>query len=380
MRRRPFRRRQPNMISPIPLLSSADSFGPYRVLEDLGAVPYGTLYRVVDTRSEEPAMLKVIPPSLQGGWQGSAPWEILLRETHALARIYHRALPTLLEVSEHEGELLVAFSSVEGMSLRDWLADGGRPDRALLAEWGVEILEALQEAHSAGLLHRHLGEDEIFITAEGQVVLTGFGLTQLTFDPLVPLPPEQLAGDPFTEQSDLFALGALLHRLAFVSGLRGQPAEPGFGRDPLLKVVARATFADRSARFASAADMAEALRGRGELAGGPEALAEMAGSAPALQAASEAPRSVARFRLPGRAGGVREGEGQDRGGHGDANDRSEGDRRHALLCLASSILLLACLILAGWLVLKLEPADGPTAAPSAETVEAQEPASPRSPA
>lgn len=338
------------MISPISLLSGMDSFGPYRVLEDLGAVPYGTLYRVVDTRSEEPAMLKVIPPSLQGGWQGSAPWEILLRETEALARIYHRALPSLLEVSEHDGELLVAFAPVDGMSLRDWLAEGGRPDRALLAEWGVEILEALQEAHAAGILHRHVGEDEVFITAEGQVVLTGFGLTQLTFDPHVPLPPEQRPGEPFTEQSDLYALGALLYRLAFVSGLRSQPAEPGAGRDPLLKVVARATFADRSARFAGAADMAEALRaGRGEPVGGRDA------ASPKRPAGREPLSSVARFRLPGRAGAVE--EGADRG-------EGEGDRRNALLFLASSLLLLAFLILAGWLILEMEPPGGPAAAPS----------------
>lgn len=284
------------MIASIPILPGMDSFGPYQVLEELGAVPYGTLYRVVDSRSDEPAMLKVIPPSLQGGWQGAAPWEILLRETHALARIYHRGLPAILEVGEHEGSLLVAFAPVEGMSLRDWLAEGGRPGGALLAEWKGEVLEALEEAHRAGILHRHLGEEEVFVTPEGHLLLTGFGLTQLAFGPLVPLSPEQLGGDACTRQSDLYAVGSLFYRLALVSGIKH----------------------------------------------------------PAPEAAPAAP-----FRPRTR-------------------DEGEGDRRYALLLLASSVLLMLCLILVGWLAIENSPATAHPGAPAARPggEEAQGPLAP----
>lgn len=339
------------MIASIPILPGMDSFGPYQVLEELGAVPYGTLYRVVDSRSDEPAMLKVIPPSLQGGWQGAAPWEILLRETHALARIYHRGLPALLEVGEHEGALLVAFAPVEGMSLHDWLAEGGRPGCALLAEWGCELLEALEEAHRAGILHRHLGEEEVFVTPEGHLLLTGFGLTQLAFDPLVPLSPEQLGGDACTRQSDLYAVGSLLYRLAFVSGIKHPGPSCGAGRDPLLKVVARATFSDPAARFGSAAEMAEALREAVRArrrTGDPGPAPEAAPLQPEeLETAAVAP-------FPPRPRGLR-----------DEGDGGEGDRRYALLLLASSVLLMLCLILVSWLALEQGAATTQPGAPAA---------------
>ena len=341
------------MISSIPILPGMDSFGPYQVLEELGAVPYGTLYRVVDSRSDEPAMLKVIPPSLQGGWQGAAPWEILLRETRALARIYHRGLPALLEVGEHEGALLVAFAPVEGMSLRDWLAEGGRPGCALLAEWGCELLEALEEAHRAGILHRHLGEEEVFVTPEGHLLLTGFGLTQLAFDPLVPLSPEQLGGDACTRQSDLYAVGSLLYRLAFVSGIKHPGPACGAGRDPLLKVVARATFSDPAARFGSAAEMAEALR---------EAVRARrpTGSEPVVALQPEELEAAAVAPFPPRPR--------------DPRDGGEGDRRYALLLLASSVLLMLCLILVSWLALEQGAATArpgaPAAVPAAEEADA----------
>ena len=340
------------MIASIPILPGMDSFGPYQVLEELGAVPYGTLYRVIDSRSEEPAMLKVIPPSLQGGWQGAAPWEILLRETHALARIYHRGLPVLLDVGEHEGSLLVAFSPVEGMSLRDWLAEGGRPGCALLAEWGCELLDALEEAHAAGILHRHLGEEEVFVTPEGHLLVTGFGLTQLAFDPLVPLSPEQLGGDACTRQSDLYAVGSLLYRLAFVSGIKHPGPGSGSGRDPLLKVVARATFSDPAARFASAAEMAETLREAVRMRGrpaapGPEPAAWQGGT-PREEGAEELAEGapVAPFRPR-------------------QTEEGEGDRRYALLLLASSVLLMLCLMLVSWLAIERSPSTVHPGAPAA---------------
>lgn len=315
-----------------PVPAGSQDIGPYDVLEDLGPAPFGMAYLALDTRSDRTAILKVIPPSRPGLCQEITPWEILLEETAALTRIYHRGLPALFEVAEHEGSLLIAFESVEGQTLHELQAQGARPDRGQLIDWGCQILDILAEAHAEGLLHRHIGEDSVLVTPGGQVVLTGFGLTQLVYDPLTALAPEQLAGEPLTPQSDLYAVGSLLRRLTFASRLKSGGGVVGSnGRDPLLKVLARATFPDPAARYRSAAEMAEALRQAGR-ARGPRAVAPAAGShtQPAETAA------VTPFPTAQRA---------------HAEEPEKGDRRWALLLLAVTLLLMLSVIATGWFLI-----------------------------
>lgn len=203
-----------------PVIRGVQEIGPYQVLEDLGPAPFGIAYLAADTRSDRTVMLKVIPASRPGSWQEDVPWEILLTETAALGRIYHRGIPGLLEIADHEGALVVAFAPPEGRSLHDLLLAGERPDRATLVDWGCQLLDVLAEAHAHGILHRHLTEEEVMLAPGRRVILTGFGLTRLAFDPLVTPPPEQLAGEPYTARSDLYAVGSLLRRLAFAAGAR----------------------------------------------------------------------------------------------------------------------------------------------------------------
>jgi serine/threonine protein kinase len=326
-----------------PVIAGSQDIGPYAVLEDLGPAPFGTAYLALDTRRDRTAILKVIPPSRPGMGQEITPWEILLEETAALTRIYHRGLPELYEVREHEGSLLVAFEYVDGQTLHELLTKGVRPDRAQLIDWGCQILEALHEAHAEGLLHRHVGEDAVLLTPEGQVVLTGFGLTQLVFDPLTALSPEQLTGEPLTPQSDLYAVGSLLRRLTFASRLKSGGGVAGAnGRDPLLKVLARATFPDPSARFRSAAEMAEALRQAGRArpapvvpSPGPRSLLEP-GSGERVELAKHGSTAVTQFPTAARL---------------RMESAEDGDRRWALLLLAVTLLLMLSVIATGWFLI-----------------------------
>lgn len=312
-----------------PVIAGSQDIGPYAVLEDLGPAPFGTAFLALDSRRDQTAILKVIPPSRPGMGQELTPWEILLEETAALSRIYHRGLPELYEVREHEGSLLVAFEYVDGQTLHELLAKGVRPDRAQLVDWGCQILEALHEAHSEGLLHRHIGEDSVLLTPEGQVVLIGFGLTQLVFDPLTALSPEQLTGEPLTPQSDLYAVGSLLRRLTFASRLKSGGAAGSNGRDPLLKVLARATFPDPAARYRSAAEMAEALRQAGR--------ARSVSVLPAPREESgEAGAAVTPFPSVARV---------------PKESTEDGDRRWALLLLAVTLLLMLSVIATGWFLI-----------------------------
>ena len=356
-----------------PASKGIDVIGPYHVLEDLGPAPFGTVYYTVDTRSDREAVLKVIPPSRPGHagaleiLQEDTPWEILLRETAALGRIYHRGIPSLLEIAEEEGVLLIASAPVEGMTLREMLLQGTRPDRAQLIDWGCQILEILGEAHAAGILHRHINEEEVVVAPEGHLVLTGFGLTHLVFDPIVSMPPEQLAGEPYTSRSDLYAVGSLLRRLAFASAWRSRLGSRVVGsRDPLLKILARATFPAPAARFASAAEMADALREASRAAvQGPVAV-----PGPGRPAAEVA--VIERSRPVRRPQPVRSPSPQ-------APPRTEedeaGDRWYALLLFAATVLLMLLVIAAGWV---LVGQDGARNRPMAEEAPAFTPAPPSS--
>lgn len=321
-----------------PVLRGVDEIGPYQVLQDLGPAPFGTAYLTVDSRSDRQALLKVIPPSRPGFEEETIPWEILLQETRALFRIYHRGLPALYEIAEYEGALLVAFEPVEGEALHDFLARGERLDRAMLIDWGCQLLDILGEAHACGILHRHVCEDQIVLTDDGCLVLTGFGLTQIFFDPLTTFPPKHSLDEPFSVQSDLYGVGLLLRRLAFASGLKSRG---GVRRDPLLKVLARATYPDPAARYQTAAEMAEALR---QTARAGEAAPAASASTPQAPAPAEGARAETWHptvaALPVR-NGLRSAEAGD----------GEGDRRFALLLVATALLLMLSVIAAGWFLI-----------------------------
>ncbi len=327
-----------------PVITGVEEVGPFRVLEDLGPSPFGTAYLAQDARSDRTVILKVIPPSRPGMGQEVTPWEILLEETAALSRIYHPGIPTLFEVAENEGLLLVSFDIVEGQSLHELLASGVRPERAQLIDWGCQLLEILGEAHAEGLLHRHVGEDSVLITADRRVVLTGFGLTQLVFEPLTATPPEQLAGEPLTPQSDLYAVGSLLRRLTFASRLKGGGRSGSSGRDPLLKVLARATFPDPAARFRDAAEMAEALRH----AGRSRPLARVPAPAPVAAATPAAPAVPGAASRRAVVSSVTPFPARFRP---EEEETEDGDRRWALLLLAVTLLLMLSVIATGWFLI-----------------------------
>lgn len=315
------------------LLRGVEEIGSYQILEDLGPVPFGLAYLAVDSRTDQRVFLKVIPPSRPGLLQEETPWDVLLKETRALLRIHHRGIPPVYEVAEQEGALLVSFGAVMGSTLHDLMLQGKRPNRGLLVDWGCQLLEVLAEAHAAGIVHRHVSEDQTVVTPEGRLVLMGFGLTQIHFDPLAAFPPERPPGEPLTQQSDLQAVGLLLRRLAFASGLRGERGLGAPRRDPLLKVLARATFPNATARFRDAREMADALRQAGR-AGAPAQPAR-----PVRSIARPDPRPVL-ARLPARPQAASEAvrEGAE-------------DRKLALLLVTAAVVLMLMLIAAGWFLI-----------------------------
>lgn len=323
------------------VIKGVEDVGPYQILEDLGPAPFGTAHLAIDSRTGQTAILKMIPPSRPGVLQEPTPWELLLEETESLFRIYHRGIPTLFEIAEHDGMLVVAFAPVEGETLHELLARGGRPDRALLIDWGCQLLDILAEAHAEGILHRHVTEDQIVLSPDGHLVLTGFGLTQIYFDPLTTFPPVHRSTEICTPQDDLYAVGLLLRRLAFASGLKSSGVP---GRDPLLKVLARAAFPDPAARFQDAGEMADALRSAGRVAGAAPRRAPAARRDTTPASVSSVRRLPVSF-IPAAS----------------APEPSEkSDRRFALMLVAAALLLMLTVIATGWFL--IAPSDDASAA------------------
>lgn len=336
------------------VLRGVDEIGPYQILEDLGPAPFGMAYLALDSRTDQRALLKVIPPSRPGLQQEETPWDVLLKETRALLRIHHRGIPPLYEISEQEGMLLVSFGPVVGSTLHDLMVQGPRPNRALLVDWGCQLLDILAEAHATEIVHRHVTEEQIVLTPDGRLVLMGFGLTQIHFDPLAAFPPERSSGEPLTSQSDLLAVGLLLRRLAFASGLRGERGLGAPRRDPLLKVLARASFPNPAARFRDAHEMAEALRQAGR-AGSPARA-----SRPARSASPAGPRptfSQNIARLPAARPEPRK----------VVQDDSREDRKLALLLLTAAMILMLMLVAAGWFLIRRDGVKAPVLPAGAAT-------------
>jgi len=316
------------------VIRGVGEIGPYLLLEDLGPAPRGIAYVAMDSRTDQRALLKIIHPGMQ---REETPLEILLQETRVLLHLHHRGIPPLYEIAEHDGMLVVAFAPVVGSTLHDLMVQGRRPNRGLLVDWGWQVLEILAEAHAAGIVHRHVSEDQIVVAPDGRLVLMGFGLTQIHFDPLAALPPERSTGGPLTPQSDLYAVGLLLRRLAFASGLRGGRGVGEPRRDPLLKVLARATFPNSAARYRDAREMADALRQAGRAG----ASAPAPRPVPVPRAAAPARLRPVLARLPARpepAKAAPEPEVRE-------------DRKLAFLLVTTTVVLLLMLIAAGWLLI-----------------------------
>lgn len=235
--------------------SSSQALDPYRILEDLGEVPFGRAVRAVDTQAETPVIVKWVDPSrIPTGER-----EALVAEARALTRLVQPGLPVVYEVREAGDELRIV---VEPPAEGEVGLDLASLDRRGLIDCGTRLLMLLAEAHVSGVLHRHLGPESVGVSPAGDLTLRGFGLTRLVDDPAWEPAPEVRRGEAPSIASDLHAVGHLLAGWghAVEPPLVGSQAE-----DPVTTVLARATAEDPGDRYEDAAEMARALTRAAEL-------------------------------------------------------------------------------------------------------------------
>ncbi len=207
------------------------TFGHYRVIEKIGEGGMGVVYRAHDESLDRDIALKVLPAS---NFQDPAARARLLREARIASQLNHPHICTIHEVGEAEGQVYIAMEFVEGQPLSARLAAGPLPNEQVL-RYGIQLAEALGQAHGRGVLHRDFKSPNVIITKEGRAKVLDFGLAKrltgeelgeatrslasltspgILTGTLAYMAPEQLAGQPADARSDIWSLGVVLYEMA----------------------------------------------------------------------------------------------------------------------------------------------------------------------
>ncbi len=192
----------------------------YKILEKLGEGGMGVVYKAHDTKLNREVALKFLPPHIS---TSGVERERFLQEAQAAAALNHPNICVIYDIKEESEQPFIVMEYVDGETIRRKLESGPmRMEDAI--KYGIQIGEALQEAHSKGIVHRDIKADNIMINSKGQVKVMDFGLAKLksslkltrtssTVGTLAYMAPEQIQGGDVDARSDIFSFGVLFYEL-----------------------------------------------------------------------------------------------------------------------------------------------------------------------
>lgn len=192
----------------------------YRIIEKLGEGGMGVVYKAEDTRLHRVVALKFLPRGLESHEPERARF---LQEAQAASALNHPNVCTIHDIGEAEGQQFIVMEYADGNTLRREI-ESRRLKIEDCIKYAIQIGEALQEAHSHGIVHRDIKAENIMVNSKGQAKVMDFGLARLkgslkltktssTVGTLAYMAPEQIQGGEVDARNDIFSFGVLFFEM-----------------------------------------------------------------------------------------------------------------------------------------------------------------------